>query len=147
MVDIEKVILDSLQSLKAEIQQNIDTTGKTASGKAKREIEIVREGDTYKLIGVPYFNTLEEGREGGKVPKGFYYIIKQWAVDKGIFAATDRDLSRFAYFTSRKIANFGTEQYRLGKRNDIYTDSVNRYVDSLSNKIGIFYQKSIINRL
>ena len=147
MEGIEKVILDSLQALKAEIQQNIDATGKTASGKAKREIEIVREGDTYKLIGVPYFNILEEGRAGGRVPKGFYHIIKQWAVDKGIFAATDRDLSRFAYFTSRKIANFGTEQYRTGKRTDIYTDSVNKYVDSLSNKIGIFYQKSIINRL
>lgn len=143
MDDLNQVILNSLQELVGEIQQNIDRSGKTTTGKAKREIEIQSDGFNYKVLGVPYFNTLEDGREGGNVPKGFYYLIKDWAINKGLFQSTDRDLSRFAYFTSRKIANYGTEQYRLGKRTDIYTNTINNFIDTLTDKVSDFYMINI----
>lgn len=144
MYDLNSVILSSLQDVVAEIQQNIVNSGKNVTGKTKNSLEIQSDGTSYKVLGVPYFNTLEDGRPGGKVPKGFYHIIKEWAVNKGLFQSTDAGLSRFAYFTSRKIADFGTRQYRLGKRTDIYTDTVKNFIDTLTDNLGEQY-KLIIN--
>lgn len=143
MDDLNSVILSSLQEVVSEIQANIERSGKNTTGRAKNSLEIQSDGTNYKVLGVPYFNTLEDGREGGNVPKGFYYLIKDWAVNKGLFQSTDRELSRFAYFTSRKIANYGTEQYRLGKRTDIYTDTINNFIDTLTDKVSDFYMINI----
>lgn len=134
-MDLNEIVLGCLNEFVEEMKTNIVQSGKNTTGKAKDNIRIEHENGNYKVIGVPYFNTLEEGREGGKVPKGFYHIIKKWAVDKGLFGSTDRELSRFAYFTSRKIADMGTEQYRLGKRTDIYTDARNKLIEKLKTKV------------
>lgn len=135
MNEFNDIILNSLQELVVEIQTNIDKSGKNATGNARNSIEIQSDGNSYRLLGVPYFVFLEEGRPGGNVPKGFYNIIKQWAVNKGLFSSDDRSLSRFAYFTARKIADFGTVQYGIGKRTDIYTDAIDSFTESLQDKL------------
>lgn len=67
--------------------------------------------------------TLEFGRGSGKVPKGFYYIIREWAKDKGIQFANDTERGTFAYFIARKIAKSGTK--RFTNHIDIYSTPVN----------------------
>lgn len=142
-MDVNNIVLDALNQVVEQIKTNIDSKGKTASGKAKREMEIQQDGNVYRVLVTPYFQTLEEGRSGGKVPYNFKDIIKQWAKDKGLNFSTERELNRFSYLTARKIANFGTEQYRIGKRNDIYTDAINNFTDSLTNKLTELYQINI----
>jgi hypothetical protein len=52
--------------------------------------------------------TLEIGRAGGRVPKGFYYIIREWSREKGLNFSSESERSTFAYFVARKIARTGT---------------------------------------
>ena len=52
--------------------------------------------------------TLEIGRSGGRVPKGFYYIIREWSREKGLNFSSESERSTFAYFVARKIARTGT---------------------------------------
>lgn len=52
--------------------------------------------------------TLEIGRAGGRVPKGFYYIIREWSREKGLSFSSESERSTFAYFVARKIARTGT---------------------------------------
>lgn len=142
-MDVNNIVLEALNQVVEQIKTNIDSKGKTASGKAKREMEIQQDGNVYRVMVTPYFQTLEEGRAGGKVPYNFKSIIKQWAIDKGLNFSTERELNRFSYLTARKIANFGTEQYRIGKRTDIYSDAINNFTDSLTNKLTELYQINI----
>ena len=66
--------------------------------------------------------TLEVGRVGGNVPKGFYYIIREWSREKGIGFASERERGTFAYFVARKIARSGTG--RSTNPVDIYSTPV-----------------------
>lgn len=66
--------------------------------------------------------TLEFGSGSGKVPKGFYYIIREWAKEKGIQFANDTERGTFAYFVARKIAESGTK--RFVSHIDVYSTPV-----------------------
>lgn len=81
---------------------------------------------------------MERGRKGGKVPKGFYGIIRQWIIDKGIvvtpipaktqraiLSPEERGLRSLAGAIAYKIMKEGTRLHRDGGYNDIYTSAVN----------------------
>lgn len=140
--EVQLVIESELQQLKDRIIANHRTAGQVASGRtiASMQVEITDDGGI--LWGRQAFGTLETGRKGGKVPKGFYHIILQWVKDKGLDAQVDNPKT-FAYFVAKKIAKEGTELYRTGGRNDIYTPEIERTMESLADKISAIFETDV----
>lgn len=130
--DAKKIVSEELSSLRQRIIDNHLKAGQKASGRtiASLRIEVGDDGGT--LFGRKAFGTLEHGRRGGKVPKGFYYIILQWMKDKGIQVEKPKT---FAYFVARKIAREGTSLYRKGGRNDIYSNEIPKTTESVLQRI------------
>lgn len=132
-MDLKKSIVTILSQAKAEIQANMAANHENASGRTSRGFRVeeydggVRlvlaheeyanipckpRGEGSVRVGVAPLQTLEIGYKGGKVPKGFYYIIKQWTRDKGMQFGRESERQTFAYFTARKIAKSGTKRNR-----------------------------------
>lgn len=107
--------------------ENITTTGKTAES-----IKVVDEGDSIVMYstekGAP-FETVQYGRPGGRVPRGFEKIIEKWIIDKGLsinaipykrkpselwqpkYTPEMRGLKAAAGAIANKIRREGTERY------------------------------------
>ena len=102
---IEQNILHVLAHCRDEIRANMSSKGINASGRTSRGFKVVQDEQSISLIldrsesvsveckprglgsviaSVAPLHTVEIGREGGKVPRGFYYLIKQWTRDKGL---------------------------------------------------------------
>lgn len=111
--DKNQVISDRLTRLIDEIRDNLERTDQVVTGKTSGSIQLVQVGEAhFKVTGVFPFPRVETGRKGGRVPAGFRWIIRQWALDKQLFREGDKDLDSFAYFVSRKIAAEGTWLHR-----------------------------------
>ena len=112
----------------AEIRQAISASGIGASGRTAASLGYRDTGEQLTIYsdgtGAP-IGTLQHGRPGGKVPFGFYGIIRQWAIDKGISFSSDKELNAFAYFVSKKIAAEGTKRH-TEPRDDIYTPALKK---------------------
>ena len=121
-----------MENLRKKIIENHIRAGQKASGKtiASMRIEVDEQGGI--LFGRKAFGTLETGRKGGRVPKGFYHIILQWVRDKGIQVEKPKT---FAYFVSRKIAREGTSLYRSGGRDDIYSNEIPKTTERILKRI------------
>lgn len=123
-----EILNEELTALKERIAANIMSAGQNASGRTIASMRVDVDDKEGTLYGRRAFEVLEAGRKPGKVPKGFYAIIKQWAIDKRIRV---RNLNSFAYLTARKIAREGTLLYREGGRNDIYTPEIRKCIDNV----------------
>ena len=117
MADIRQDIEAILERCKSDIATNMDTQGVNASGRTMGSLAVVSDGAGVRLglLGNAHapLGTLEVGRAGGKVPAGFYQIIKQWTRDKGLQFGSESERGTFAYFVARKIAREGTQRHRL----------------------------------
>ena len=125
-----------------EIRRAIISEGIRASGKTQGSLTFTDTGDTLKIFtdgtGAPP-KTLQRGREGGKVPKGFVGIIKQWIIDKGLtvqqipyktnrphkYSVEERSLNMASGAIANKIAKEGTERHKKPIDN-IYTPALER---------------------
>ena len=127
-----KVIQEELESLKKRIIDNHLSAGQKASGRTIASMHVESSDDGGVLFGRRAFGTLETGRRGGRVPKGFYHIILQWVRDKGIQVEKPKT---FAYFVSKKIAREGTSLFRQGGRDDIYSNEIPKTTESVLSRI------------
>lgn len=130
--DAKKVISEELNSLKQRIIDNHLKAGQKASGRTIASLRVEMGDDEGTLFGRKAFGTLETGRRGGRVPKGFYQIILEWVKDKGISVEKPKT---FAWFVARKIAREGTMLYRQGGRADIYSNEIPQTIDSIESRI------------
>lgn len=111
--DKNKVISDRLTRLIDEIRESLERTDQIVTGKTADSIQLVQVGDAhFKVTGIFPFPRVETGRKGGRVPAGFRWIIRRWAIDKQLFNEDDKELESFAYFVARKIAREGTWLHR-----------------------------------
>lgn len=158
---IQQQISDILQKCKERIQSNMQSQGINASGRTSRSIKVVTHDKGVKLTsqsdekgfapltfggggfttGIAPMSTLEIGRPGGNVPRGFYYIIKQWTRDKGLQFGSERERGTFAYFTAQKIAREGTERNKANK--DVYSTPVKEAVAEIKQVLGAEISKMI----
>lgn len=131
---LENEIIKVLEQTRDEIRANMEAQRINASGRTSASLRVEEYHGGVRLVGgydktrdVPhspgiYANetapipTLEFGREGGKVPRGFYYIIKDWTNAKRLNFANESERATFAYFVAKKIAREGTQ------RHDIHAD-------------------------
>lgn len=112
-------------SIVKEVQANIQSAGKNASGETSRsllnEVKETEDKLTMRISGSPWFFTLETGRKPTKpnAKKGDPTLIekiKRWVLVKGI------DISPYAI--TKKIHNKGTKLYRQGGRKDIFSNVI-----------------------
>lgn len=153
---LEDDILRILEETRDEIRANMAREGVNASGRTSASIRVRKEGDALQLVGgydsthsvdgysapdTAPIPTLEVGRKGGgnpPVPRGFYYIIREWSKVKGISFADESERNTFAFLLSRKIAREGTRRHTDNK--DIYSTPVNtakeRIIQAVNASVG-----------
>lgn len=148
---LEQDLLQVLSQARDEILANmsskhINASGRTARGFAVEKYDgglrlVLNHDETASVeckprgfgsvqVGTAPLNTLEIGREGGKVPKGFYYIIKQWTRDKGMVFASESERQTFSYFTARKIVKQGTKRHAIPE--DVWSTPVNKAIEKIN---------------
>lgn len=129
---IEEVV-NILLDVCSEIQSNMESKSINASGRTSQGMQVQRYESGVRLVltgdDVAPLATLEVGRAGGRVPRGFTDIIEQWSREKGLTFADEKNRRSFSYFTARKIAREGTERHKMPV--DVYSDAVTRGVDKI----------------
>ena len=165
MASLEQDIIQVLSQCRAEIQANMANKGINASGRTSRAFAITRSRTGMALIlkhdarvpiemsprhigsfvfgGTAPLQTLQTGREGGKVPVGFYYIIKQWTRDKGLSFGSESERQRFSYFTARKIAREGTERHTRPVQ--VWAIPVNRAKERINADIRALVSQAVLS--
>lgn len=136
MKEVQNIVFEELEDLRKRIISNIDSSGRRASGRTSESMRTDVSEDRGVLFGRMAFGTLETGRKPGKVPVGFYQIIKQWVIDKGISFDSQSERNSFAYLVSRKIAREGTQLYRRGADIDVYTAEVPETISRIKDRVG-----------
>lgn len=130
-----RILSEELEELRKRIIANHLRAGQKASGRTMASLRIDVSDDGGVLWGRKPFDTLETGRKGGKVPKAFTKIIRQWMKDKGVkgspipyktnrphkYTPQERGDMTLSFFIARKIKRSGTRLYRQGGRDDIYS--------------------------
>ena len=137
---VMELVSSELEALKQKVIENQKNSCQVASGRtiASMKVQVTEDGGV--LWGRSPFGTLETGRKPGKVPAGFWKIIRQWMDDKGIQVQKP---DSFAYLVARKIANEGTQLFRNGGRDDIYSPEVKDTVERVSQGIGILFGSEV----
>lgn len=135
-----ELVASELEALKQRIIENHRNAGQVASGRTIASLKVEMTEDGGVLWGRSAFGTLETGRKPGKVPAGFWKIIRQWMDDKGIQVEKP---DSFAYLVARKIAREGTQLFRNGGRSDIYSPEVKDTVERVSDGIGILFGSEV----
>lgn len=125
-----------LNAFKQRVIENHIRAGQKASGRTISSLRVEITSDGGIVWGRKPFATLETGRKGGKVPRGFYKIIYDWIIDKGLIFEKPKSV---AYLIARKIEREGSKLYRDGGRDDIYSKEIERTTEIIMNKVfGIF---------
>lgn len=145
MENLYKAIETRLERLKADIRATMEQKNINASHRTEKALNVYRYSGGVKLVldeaeRAP-LETLEVGRPGGAVPRGFYYIIKQWTIDKGISFANNSERCTFAYFVSKKIAREGTLRHHQPE--DVYTSLTQKAADDCKQIIIDEYKKTL----
>ena len=145
MADIRNSILTILERCKSDIETNMETQNVNASGRTVGSLAVVSDdkGLRLGLFGNNHapLGTLEVGRACGRVPAGFYQIIKQWTRDKGLQFGTESERGTFAYFVARKIAREGTQRHRLPV--DVYSTPAKAARNEIESMIQAFVTTSV----
>lgn len=127
-------IVAALERVRDDIRASMASAGVNASGRTSAALAVVDDENGVRLVkqagAVAPMDTLEIGRGGGAVPRGFYEIIKQWSRDKGIVFDSEQQRGTFAYLTARKIAREGTQRH--SSPIDVYSTIVRSAVAELT---------------
>ena len=163
---IKQIVVAILAKARDDVRANMQAKGINASGRTSASI-IVRETDTgVQLVGgkpgqhivsgqprgvdvladdTAPIPTLEIGRPGGNVPKGFYYILKQWTRDKGIPFAKESERQTFAYFLAKRIAREGTRRHEMPE--DVYTTPAKEAAQAIQKDLTLLVNTEILSVL
>ena len=143
---ISNTIASILTQARDEIRANMQTQNINASGRTSAALQVRKIGSRLELVKVAGdnapFRTLQYGRAGGKVPAGFYYIIKQWTRDKGLSFANETERGTFAYFVARKIAREGTQRHETPNE-QVYSEPIKKATESVESVVKDYVLASV----
>lgn len=144
MDELEQQIIEVLTQARDEMRANMQAQNINASGRTSASLRVEKYAGGVRLVGgtdgmhpvsdapsgidaadTAPIPTLEFGRAGGgnpPVPRGFYYIIREWSREKGLSFASESERGTFAYFLARKIAREGTKRHQIPA--DVYSTPV-----------------------
>lgn len=156
MEQVQNILKRHLENVKTKVAQQMEANHRNASGRSVASLAVEVAGNVGTLFGSKSFLAMERGRKGGKVPKGFYDIIRQWIIDKGIavtpipaktqraiLSPEERGLRSMAGAIAHKIMTDGTRLYRDGGYNDIYTTAVKEELELLHMEVVSMTAQSI----
>lgn len=136
--NVSNTIAGILTQARDEIRANMQTQNINASGRTSAALQVRQVGSRFELVKVAGenapFQTLQYGRAGGKVPAGFYYIIKQWTRDKGLSFANETERGTFAYFVARKIAREGTRRHET-PNTQVYSETIKKATEEIGKEV------------
>lgn len=130
----ESMVQRSLHNIIDKTDRNMQSFGRHVSRRTISSMQIETGAGHGTLYGSSSFLALERGRRGGKIPYGFYGILKKWIEDRGL-ASTPRERNSMAYHIMMKIKNEGTKMSREGVVQDIFTKAVEDEVNALSEEM------------
>lgn len=140
MTNSKDIIKQVLDKMVAQIRSNLESTGTNASGRTSNSLRVEVDDTSGRIYGRRYFRGVEQGRAGGRVPRNFQSIIRQWILDKGLtpraipykrkpsanwqpkYTPQERGLRAMAGAIAHTIEKSGTSLYRSGGRKDIFTN-------------------------
>ena len=132
-IDVKQIVLEILETAKIEIQENMATEGINASGETSASLEVYEHGDIVGLANSNSnpFETTEEGRKPGNVPRNFTEIIYQWHKDKGLDWGNEKEAKKIAGAVAwGKIRNLGygrpSGTIFGSEKKDIYTPVIGK---------------------
>lgn len=156
MATIEETLQLHLENVRQKVALAMADYGRNASGRSVNSLTVSVSGNVGTLYGSKSFLAMERGRAGGKVPKGFVGIIRQWIIDKGISVAPipakrrntkytphERGLNSFAGAIAHKIMTDGTKLFRDKQFNDIFTTAVNEELELMSKELMLYTAESL----
>lgn len=136
--NVSNTIAGILTQARDEIRANMQTQNINASGRTSAALQVRQNGSRIELVKVAGenapFQTLQYGRAGGKVPAGFYYIIKQWTRDKGLSFSNETERGTFAYFAARKIAREGTSRHET-PNTQVYSEPIKKATEAVGQEV------------
>ena len=145
-VEIANSISAILTQARDEIRANMQTQNINASGRTSASLQVRKNGSRIELVKVAGenapFQTLQYGRGGGKVPAGFYNIIKQWTRDKGLSFANETERGTFAYFVARKIAREGTRRHET-PNTQVYSEPIKKASEEIGQEVRRYILQSV----
>lgn len=149
--DINTILSQWSERVIERIGENLDNTNTTASGRTKESLAYELTDDGVVIYGRDYIRGVELGRPSGKIPYNMTDIISQWIIDKGLESHFEIErpsqLRSVAYLIGQKIKREGTELYRKGGREDIYTNVANEEIETLSDMLSEDIQMRINNTI
>lgn len=145
VVDLITILNQYGNSTVEQIRRNLASTGTNASGKTSQSLryEVTQVGEriNLKIIGKPYFAVVETGRKPTpqytKPSEDFVSSIRSWLQSRG------KDQSA-AYAIAKDIHAKGTQLFRDGGRNDIFSNVINQ---DLTDRISSDALKTFANLL
>ena len=132
-MSLEKILFDEFELLRQELIKAYDEKGMRASGQWANELENVSGLNFGKLIGLPYSQQLEFGRDGGKASP--LDIIKKWIEIKGI--PYEGTLNQFAWKIIMKHKKQGWKREGFGGVDLISEVVTNERMNKIIQKCGI----------
>lgn len=146
------------------IRHKINASGRTArslrySIGGEKQLKILADAGNRAPI-----ETLQYGRPGGKVPKGFHAIITQWILDKRIsyspipyirkesrgwkpkYTPEERGLNALAGAISAKIKKEGTARFH-NPDTDVYSPVLEEVIEIFTNFVASRTEQTIIKAL
>ena len=147
--DIELMMWGVFEDAKNDILDRHDRAGQVASGKTARSLkaEVVSDASsvTGTMYGRKYFASLETGSQPWKKqykhpPRPFVDTIQRWMDDKGIEGVS-------AYLVARKIMREGSQLYRQGGRDDIFTPAMSTIEATISEKVSSLFDTILTKTL
>ncbi|MDR2065472.1 MAG: hypothetical protein LBP85_07190 [Prevotellaceae bacterium] len=148
--EIEKMLDNEFASLQQNIINTHEQAGQVATGKTRSALEHSVSGLSGILLGAPWTFTLERGRgpaKSGNSQGAFLENLKQWIVAKGIPYNDNEDLERLAKFFKWYINKFGTNLWRKGGRQDIFTPAIKEFSNNVANGVANIYVDEVTNNL
>lgn len=148
--DINAVLAKWAEDVIAGIRDNLESTGTNASGRTSASLRYVVDNGGLTIFGRPWFRGVEEGRGPGGIPYRFQDILYQWASDKGIlssFGDTEAKQRSAMYAVGQFIKNNGTQLYRNGGRDDIYSSVISEEMPKLNGMLTAAITETIIKDL
>ena len=150
ILELDTILSQWAENVIAKIQLNLESTGTNASGRTSASLDYEITDTGLIISGRQYFQGVEQGRPGGRVPYRFQDVIRQWMEDKGIanqFGSTESAKRSAAYLIAKFIDEHGTKLYREGGRDDIFTSVFEEELPKLEEEVAIEVNRIVLTEL
>lgn len=155
---IQRIIQGTLERIRTQMKQNMSAMKRTTSGRSVASLQIVMKQNGGTLYGSKSWFAMERGRKGGRVPKNFRDIIRQWIIDKGIqvtplpykqpsrgigLSPQERGLRSFAGAIAYTIMKKGSRLHRTGGFDNIYSSPIQNELATMHKELSAYVGETI----